>query len=107
MLRKRWDCGDGQREESGEIRVLSLSTISRSSGSRARRVGRDDGDVNEKSSNIFFCSGGFGRCGFRVNIKYESIWKYNVICVPLTGRWSGLSAFNVAIWGFRELTTYT
>lgn len=54
MLRKRWDCGDGQREESGEIRLLSLSTISRSSGSRARRAGRDEGDVKEKSSNIFF-----------------------------------------------------
>lgn len=54
MLRKRWDCGDGQREESGEIRLLSLSTIRRSSGSRARRDGRDDGEVKEKSSNIFF-----------------------------------------------------
>lgn len=54
MLRKRWDCGDGQREESGEIRLLSLSTIRRSSGSRARRAGRDDAEVKEKSSNIFF-----------------------------------------------------
>lgn len=53
MLRKRCDCGDGQREESGEIRLLSLSTIRRSSGSRARRAGRDDGEVKEKSSNIF------------------------------------------------------
>lgn len=56
MLRKRWDCGDGQREESGEIRLLSLSTIRRSSGSRARRGGRDDGEVKEKSSNILLSS---------------------------------------------------
>lgn len=61
MLRKRWDCGEGQREESGEIRLLSLSTISRSSVSRARRSGRDDGEVKEKFSNIFFrCFGGEG-----------------------------------------------
>lgn len=53
---RRRDCGDGQREESGEIR-LSVSTIKRSS-SRARRAGRDDGDVKEKSSNIVFEKGG-------------------------------------------------
>ena len=53
MLRKRWDWGEGQREESGEIRLLSLSTMSRSSVSRARRPGRVDGEVKEKFSNIF------------------------------------------------------
>jgi hypothetical protein len=52
-LRKRCDCGDGQREERGDMRVLSPSTMRRSSGSRASRAGREDGDVKEKSSNMF------------------------------------------------------
>jgi hypothetical protein len=53
ILRKRCDCGDGQREERGDMRVLSPSTMRRSSGSRASRAGREDGDVKEKSSNMF------------------------------------------------------
>lgn len=75
MLRKRWDCGDGQREESGEIRLLSLSTIGRSSKSRARRAGRDDGDVKEKSSNI---SVPFLMESMWLSGEFE-VWKYRVV----------------------------
>jgi len=52
ILRKRCGCGDGQREERGDIRLLSPSTMRRSSGSSASRAGREDGDVKEKSSNM-------------------------------------------------------
>lgn len=44
--------GDGQRDDIGEISVLSQSTMSRSSASIARRAGREEGDEKEKSSNM-------------------------------------------------------
>lgn len=45
--------GEGQRDESGEIRVLSGSTMSLSSPSTGTRRGlRDEGDEKEKSSNM-------------------------------------------------------
>lgn len=68
--RRKRDCGEGQREESGEIR-LSLSTIRRSSGSRASLVGREEGDENEKSSNmvpvlvLVLQALSLGECGLR------------------------------------------
>ena len=51
-MRNRCACGDGQRDDNGEMGVLSQSTMSRSSGSMVRRVGRDEGDEKEKSSNM-------------------------------------------------------
>lgn len=48
-----FDLGEGHRDDSGEIKVLSQSTMSLSSPSTARRGGRlDEGEENEKSSNM-------------------------------------------------------
>lgn len=45
--------GEGQREERGEMSVVSQSTMRRSSQSMARRGGLvDDGEEKEKSSNM-------------------------------------------------------
>lgn len=45
--------GEGHRDDSGEIRALSGSSMRRSSPSRARRAGlEEDGEEKEKSSNI-------------------------------------------------------
>ena len=51
-VRNRCDWGDGQRDDNGEIRALSQSTINRSSASTFRRAGREEGDEKEKSSNM-------------------------------------------------------
>lgn len=47
--------GEGQREDMGEMRVVSQSTMRRSSLSMARRGGLvEEGEEKEKSSNILF-----------------------------------------------------
>lgn len=51
-MRNRCDCGEGHRDDRGEISVLSQSTMSRSSASTGKRLGRDEADENEKSSNM-------------------------------------------------------
>lgn len=52
----RWedfDFGEGHRDDSGDIKVLSQSIMSLSSPSTARCGGRlDEGEENEKSSNM-------------------------------------------------------
>lgn len=76
---KRWERGEGQRDDMGEMRELSLSTMRRSSPSSARREGLvDDGDEKEKSSNMVTGVSCLG-------VGIETDWRIQMTFLTLSG----------------------